>query len=428
MACLYRTRDRNGKLHPVWRFKYRDASGKWRYSTGWADKTKTREHALALEAECRAIRKREKAAPASWLSKQHTPIGEVSAAYLAWGRTCGGRGGRPWDDFNAAQKERDLLWWTRELGLKALADIDMLRVEKAQQRLIESGRKYKGQNDRTTRAGLSNKTASLRVETLRALCCWAVDRGMLPENPLKGLRKLDTRPEVPHRALADDELAGLLAAAPPERRLWYTVAAQTGFRVDELRNLTVASLDRFGPSLFLAGDFTKNRKDARQPITRELAETLAALVVGKPPEADLLDIPRRPNAASELFKLDLDEAKIRPVTDEGRATWHSLRKCYDNALIRSGLDLKTVMTLMRHSSASLTLETYASADPKRLRAGAEAAAKHIKAAVSGTSCCTDVARKAATAGGEDASPRESEGLELARVVGNTGFEPVTSRV
>jgi hypothetical protein len=36
-----------------------------------------------------------------------------------------------------------------------------------------------------------------------------------------------------------------MEVAPPERRLWYEVALQTGYRVDELRHLTVASLDRF---------------------------------------------------------------------------------------------------------------------------------------------------------------------------------------
>jgi hypothetical protein len=141
-----------------------------------------------------------------------------------------------------------------------------------------------------------------------------------------------------------------------------------------------------------------------------------------------LGIPRRLNAASEQFKLDLDAAKIAPETPEGRATWHSLRKCFDNALLRSGADLRTVMDLMRHSSANLSLQTYASTDPKRLREAATRAAEHIKEAVSAVSMQAGCKQKAAVAGGQDASLAESEGLELIGVVGNTGFEPVTSRV
>jgi integrase len=203
----------------------------------------------------------------------------------------------------------------------------------------------------------------------------------LGENPLRGQAKLQARPiqENVHRPLTDEELAKFLEVAPPDRRLQYETALTTGFRVDELRHVRVMDLDIFGPSLFLRGDYAKNRKDCHQPITRELAAALATQAVGKDKQAPLLDIAT--SKAWKHFKADLAAAGIESQTPDGKATWHSLRKCFDNALIKSGLDLKTLMTLMRQSSASLTLETYASADPKRLRAGVEAAAGYIREAV-----------------------------------------------
>jgi site-specific recombinase XerD len=39
--------------------------------------------------------------------------------------------------------------------------------------------------------------------------------------------------------------------------------------------------------------------------------------------------------------------------------WHALRDFYASSLIRSGLDLRTVMTLMGHTSSEETLRVYA---------------------------------------------------------------------
>ena len=41
-----------------------------------------------------------------------------------------GRYGRAWDKANARKKEPYLAWWTKELGLTTLGDIDLPRFEK----------------------------------------------------------------------------------------------------------------------------------------------------------------------------------------------------------------------------------------------------------------------------------------------------------
>ncbi len=155
MASVYKTKGRDGKKHPVWRFKFRDCTGHWRYGTGWPDRKKTLEHALTLEAEHRAIRKGEKEACPSWLKARNRPVGEVIEENLAWGRAQGGRGRRPWDSKNAYYKERYFGWWVGELGLTILADIALARVEKVVRKLLEK---------------LSPKSVALKVEALRCLC------------------------------------------------------------------------------------------------------------------------------------------------------------------------------------------------------------------------------------------------------------------
>jgi integrase len=208
------------------------------------------------------------------------------------------------------------------------------------------------------------------------LCIWAVKRGLLAQNPLQGLAKIDSRPQIPHRSLTDEEVVKLLNAAPEQRRLQYEAALATGFRVNELRSIRVKDLLVFGPALHLRADYSKDRKEHQQPITRELAQKLAEVAKDKPPEAPLLDIPT--SKAWKLFKEDLKAAGIREETPEGKATWHSLRKVFINNVVKSGCDLKTIQTLARHSTAQLSMEVYAVQDPKRMRTAAEAAAGHIE--------------------------------------------------
>jgi hypothetical protein len=215
MASLYRKRHRNGKLDKAWRFKYKDFAGRWRYGIGWPDKLKTTQHAQELEAEHRAIRNGEKPFPSQRRNGLTEPVAQVISDYLAWGKTQGGRGGRPWDDQNARLKKNYLDWWVQKLHLDVLGDIQLDPVEKVVTELVDAG-------------DLAPKSVALRVEPLRCLCLWAVRRGLLPANPLASLGKINTRPQDPHRALTDSEVVSLLTKARAHRRLWYEVALQTG--------------------------------------------------------------------------------------------------------------------------------------------------------------------------------------------------------
>lgn len=407
MASVFRKKMKNGKRERIWRFKYKDHTGRWRYGTGWPDKQKTHHHALELEAEHRAIRNGEKPQPSS---AGDAPIQEVIAQYMAWGRTQGGRGGRPWATQNAGLKQTYLDFWVDTLSLTVPADVRLTDVEAVIQELLKSG-------------DLAPKSVALRVEALRSFCIWAARREYLDGNPLVGLAKIDTTPRIPHRALTEEEIQRLLEVAPPDRRLWYEVALMTGFRVSELRALRVGDLDVFGPSLALSAEKTKNRKAARQPITREMADTLAEVCKGKPHTASIFAIPT--TNSRKFIGEDFEAADIPRTTEDGRATWHSLRKSFVDAIVRSGADVKTVMELARHSTASLTMETYASAQEERLREAVNAAVTRFPSTNLEDPCCVYVENEIGgdvTIYATDHAERTCSGEEM---VGGTGLEPVT---
>jgi integrase/recombinase XerC len=317
------------------------------------------------------------------MQNRNRPIGDVIKDYMDWARTSGGRGGRAWDEQNARLKQKSLDYWVAELGLTVLADIDLTRVEKQIQTMLAGE--------------LSAKSVALRVEALKSLIYWSIRRGLLSSNPLAGMAKMDITPKEPHRPLTDKEVAGLLNAAPAHRRLWYEVALATGFRVNELRCLRVRDLDLFGPSLFLAADFSKDRKDHRQPVPRDLADKLKALTAGREPDERLLGIGAR--NAPEQIAADYTKGGVTITTTEGKATWHSLRKTFINNLVKGGNDLKTIMTLARHSTAKMTMETYAQADQTLLRNAAEAATDKVLKAVLNAASCQSVAAKVVGAEG-----------------------------
>ncbi len=136
MATAFRRKDRKD-WKSIWYFKYEGLDGKTIYGRGWPDRKKTKDHAETLEAEARAVRNGEKEAPRSWLKNRNRPIAEIIDDYLKWGRCQGGRYGRPWDAQNAQGKEASLVFWVKELGLTVLSEIDLGRVEKTVQDLIE---------------------------------------------------------------------------------------------------------------------------------------------------------------------------------------------------------------------------------------------------------------------------------------------------
>jgi integrase len=361
VAHVFQTFDKNGKPHPCWRIQYVDWRGRKKKATGTTSKADTEKLAHHVQSEQDAIKKGWKPAPKT--SDKASDYAETVKQYLEWGAAGGGRRGFGWSVTHLNNRRSHLAWWQNRLQLNTLQDIFQEDIERAGRELLSAGK--------------ASKTAWGYVESIAAFCDWCVSRKLLAADPLQHLKSFNTSPLKPNRELTDAEVRSLLTHAPPERGLWYRVALSTGYRQNELRSLTVDCLDLFGPSLRLSACHTKNRQDARQPITRELADELAAPSKGKAANAPLLDMPTKNNTAQQLTR-DLDAAGIVRETTAGRATFHSFRVNFINAVVKTGADLKTIMTLARHGSATMSMSTYAKADASLLRKAAESIAMDFK--------------------------------------------------
>ncbi len=363
-----------------YRFWFKDCAGKRVFRTGGRSKTETRRMAERLEDDHLQIRLGYRPPPRPADKFRARPVSAVCDEYIAWGEAQGGRNGRPWAKAHAGGRRFQLAWWRKELELETIADFEgiLRRVESALQGLQHAGK--------------SGRTVQNYAEALRALCRWCLDRGYLDANPLAKLRAFDTTPQTRRRAMTDAEIHALLESCPPERRLLYKTALCSGLRVNELRQLKVMDLDGDQGGLHLRAEWTKNRQSGFQPLHPTLMCDLTESIRGAEPTAPLLHM--RSHPVRDLDS-DLAAASISKWTAEGKLDFHALRTAYISRVVESGASVKEAQTLARHSTAELTLNTYARARSERLAQVAEEAGEPIV----GEKCAMRVHREAVGAEG-----------------------------
>ena len=218
---------------------------------------------------------------------------------------------------------------------------------------------------------LSAPTAAYYGKHARSFTRWLWrKRQLLAADPLAGMDLPSQATTAPRRALAADELARLIdgTAANPNayrglsgaaRSMLYAVAASTGFRVGELAALTEGdfALDGDVPTVALSGTFTKNEKDAVQPLPPTVAARLRAYVAGS-----AAGVPVWPGTwherAAMMFRADMVAAGVPVKVGRESATFHSLRHSYTSMLAQYA-PVKVTQELARHSTAELTIGRYA---------------------------------------------------------------------
>lgn len=240
----------------------------------------------------------------------------------------------------------------------------------------------------------SARTIQAHLTAIKGFSKWLSIHHKLPRDPLASVKKpnpeADRRRE--RRMLLPDEWQYLAAttAAGPERYgmtgiariLLYRTAIETGLRSNELRGLSRLSLvlDTSQPFVRAKAATTKNRKDSQQFIQRDLADQLRLHVARKMPTSHIFDLPdptdmavmlRDDLAAARREWLreclnDLDTYILREQSDflaekdhDGKLLdFHSLRHTCGAWLSMTGAHPKVVQQVMRHSSITLTMDTY----------------------------------------------------------------------
>jgi integrase len=145
-----------------------------------------------------------------------------------------------------------------------------------------------------------------------------------------------------------------------DRRMLYALAMMTGFRARELANLSPISfdLDAERPTVTVKAAYSKNRREAVQPLPLDVAGALWGYLANRP-----ASLPVWPGEwytdAAEMLRFDLEAATIPYRDAEGHVCdVHALRHSYVSRLARSGIHPKLAQELARHSDIRLTMNVY----------------------------------------------------------------------
>jgi site-specific recombinase XerD len=245
------------------------------------------------------------------------------------------------------------------------------------------------------RAGMSVQTSNHYLRAGKQFSRWLFRYGRTNENRLDHLKggnvTLDRRHD--RRDLSLEEINRLLDAAEcsaeefrgltgRDRFMLYATALGTGFRAAELASLTPASfkLTADAPEVRVLAGYSKNRKEATQPVAPDLAAALADYLADIPKDGRVWP-GRWREKASLMLRADLAAARLAwlkeaktPDDQERRkessflaycdqetgrfVDFHALRHTFISLLVSSGVDVKKAQELARHSSIVLTYDRY----------------------------------------------------------------------
>lgn len=243
----------------------------------------------------------------------------------------------------------------------SLSGLTAAVVEDALVTITERGRRGKSFHAATFNAHLA---------AIKAFARWAWLHGRARTFELGSIqrRNAEANRAYVRRVLSDDELRALIWTActgPTWRKIsgndrswFYIIASATGYRRSEIAELrhTDFHFDERVPFIGLSGEFTKNGRDAAQPIPAKLAEALRPWLASKATDAPLFSLPEK---TAQMMRYDLTRCGIPAVDLQGRVVdTHSLRHGYITALGRAGVPESVRTLLARHSDPRLTLKVY----------------------------------------------------------------------
>ena len=257
--------------------------------------------------------------------------------------------------------------------------------------------------------GKHGRAINARLTAIKSFTRWLFRTERMRTDPMMQVVKLNAKADRQHirRALTDDELARLIAAAQagpdwtweegkdkagaeyrletlaitgPDRATLYRLAAETGLRAGELASLTrtnflLADLDKATVKVLAA--YSKHRRDDLLPLRLDFAQAMSIFLEGRSSKVPLFNVPDR---TADMLRSDLEAARQAwlkeartpqereerektyfcvPVDSSGHVVdFHALRHTFITRLARSGVAPAVAKSLARHSTITLTMDHY----------------------------------------------------------------------
>ncbi|MFY9186859.1 MAG: tyrosine recombinase XerC [Bacillota bacterium] len=238
-----------------------------------------------------------------------------------------------------------------------------------------TGREIRAYLAHLQKANYSRQTIARRLAALRAFFSYLCSKGIISQNPAKGVRTPKERRRIPP-FLREDEVTSLLEAPSGDtplglrdRAILETLYA-AGLRVGELVGLDLDSVDLATGYVRAYGKGSKERivplgKKAVSALAKYLERGRPKLALkGKEPKALFLNrngTRLSARAVQIMVNKYIDKASINKEISP-----HALRHSFATHLLDRGADLRAVQELLGHATISTT-QLYTHMTRKRLR-------------------------------------------------------------
>ncbi len=342
------------KRGKTWYYRFVDENGVKREAKGCSDKRATEE--LARAAEARAAKVRAKLVDPKAEAYRNHEARPLTEHLSDFGKMLLAKGGTERHAKVTESRTRHVLELAKA---RRISDFSLSKSLDALAVLRSEGR--------------SAETLNHHIRAVKAFSRWLWKDGRAREHHLAHLSTSNAEADRRRRrrALTHEECTRLVEAARqgpealglsgPDRSMLYALALGTGFRADELATLTPERFDLASrqPTATVEACYSKNGREAVQPLPQSLADRLRPWLASKAPERPVFDGMTKRTA--DMIRIDLEAAGVPYETGSGIVDFHALRGTYISHLVSSGASVKTCQTLARHSTPSLTIGIYAKA-------------------------------------------------------------------
>lgn len=212
--------------------------------------------------------------------------------------------------------------------------------------LVESYRKAEIER------GLAPESVNRTLRALKAILNEAVAYGILSENPMAKIQCSAKLEEKRPRVLSQTEERALLAQLVGSRaklRPLVVMALYCGLRRGEMLGLGWRDIDFTNKIITIRREMSKSRKSRTVPMNDLVCATLRILATKH--ASKVFEGFGRANGLNALLRRTMADAGIY----EPGMGWHTLRHSFATRLLMSGVDIKTVQSLLGHSDLKLTL-------------------------------------------------------------------------
>jgi integrase len=185
---------------------------------------------------------------------------------------------------------------------------------------------------------------------------WAEATGLIPANPLRGLRRPPKASRGAKAVVTADAHRKLLEAATPALRPLLAVLRETGCRPSEAASLTAADVDIPNGVAVL----TRHKTAHHTGKPRVVVLTPAAVDVLRPLMAEYPDGPLLRNGRGRPWTKDAVVLAVRRAADRAgvRATAYGYRHTYATDALAAGVPDAHVAALLGHSSTAMLHKHY----------------------------------------------------------------------